>query len=472
MLNYVILCGGSGSRLWPLSREKMPKQLLPLVNERTMLQNTVLRIKDLPVNIITVICNIDHAFLVKKQIEELDLDIQFQIITEPIGRDSCAAVCIASLLGNLDDTTLIVPCDHVFDVSEFTNVVLNGITYAESSIITFGISPTRPETGYGYIEIDKTNNKTLNFVEKPNYETACEYIESKKFYWNAGVFLFKNKNVIHCFKDYAPDILLSCEFALNDAKNSYDEKILNLPKNFLDCRSISFDYGIMEKLCADENSSVDKITLVYSSTWCDIGSFHVLHEHLLEENAECKNVLKGDIILHKTSNCYIETENKLVAAVGLDNLVIVNTRDALLVCNKDMTQHVKDIVGDLKNKNREERIIHSKAYRPWGWYQNIEGNDTNGFKVKRICVFSGKKLSLLSHDKRSEHWVIIKGSAKVQVGHDFLNLGVNQHVYIPKKTLHRMENVGPHDLEFIETQIGAYLGEDDIIRYEDDFGRV
>ena len=472
-MNYVILCGGSGSRLWPLSREKLPKQLLPIVNANTMLQNTVLRCKNLEmVNKITVICNIEHAFLVEKQLKGLTT-IPVYIVTEPIGRDTAAAVAIASLLSDPLEKTLIVPCDHVFDDTAFVSTIKCGLEQEGTTIVTFGINAAHPETGYGYIETDLATMKTLQFVEKPNYDTAMRYIESGNFFWNAGVFLFQNRAMISCFEQYAPDILDACRKSLNLCAGEYTKPMnIALPRDiFSQCRAISVDYAIMEKLCNDSCATVGKMTIPYKGTWCDIGSFYALHEFLLDGFPD-KNVIKGDVITYDTTNCYIESDKSLVTVVGLENMVIVNTRDALLVCHKDKTQDVKKIVDILKEQKREERIIHSTAFRPWGWYCNIEGNDHSGFKVKRIAVYPGKKLSLQSHDNRSEHWVIVKGTAKVQVGHDFLTLSVNQHVYIPKKTLHRMENIGEDLLEFVETQIGSYLGEDDIIRYEDDFGRV
>lgn len=474
-MNCVILCGGTGSRLWPLSREKLPKQLLAIVDDRTMLQNTVLRCNNLPMKNLLIICNKEHSFLIQQQVKELNLDISYKIVAEPMGRDTSAAVATAALFGEKEDITLIVPCDHVFDSNAFSNIVLDGMEYSENSIVTFGIKPTRPETGYGYIEADKISKQTLQFVEKPDYKTACDYLNSDNFYWNAGVFLFKNKIMLQCFKNYASDILENCKDCLSNIDCTFQQNdIVNLPEKFVECRAISVDYAIMENLCKEKEKSweIQKITLAYDSIWCDIGSFNALHEHLLDDENTNRNILKGDIISNNTTNCYIETENALVATFGINNLVIVNTRDALLVCNKDDSQQVKKIVDLLKVNKRQERIIHAKAFRPWGWYCNVEGNDTSGFKVKRICIYPGMKLSLQSHNNRSEHWVIVKGDARVQVGDDFLNLGVNQHVYIPKKTLHRIENIGNEMLEFVETQIGDYLGEEDIIRYEDDFGRI
>lgn len=473
-MNCVILCGGSGSRLWPLSREKLPKQLLPIVDENTMLQNTLLRFKQVDVEKYTIICNKEHYFLVDKQVNELGefLDIDVRIVTEPLGRDTAAAVAIAALLGEPEENTIVVPCDHVFDDEAFQETLTNGLTFLDKSIVTFGIKPTRPDTGYGYIKINKDTEETLQFVEKPNLEKAQEYMNSGDYLWNAGVFMFKNKNMLACYEKYAVDILEMCQLTLKHSGDLSKQLIHLSPALFIQCRPISVDYAIMEPLCADNisNGGVNKITIPYTSTWCDIGSFEALHD-FLESKDSSRNIVKGDAILEQASNCYIESEKSLVAVVGVQDLVIVNTRDALLVCNKNKTQDVKKIVDVLKKTNRGERVVHALENRPWGWYCNIEGDEFSGFKVKRIAVYPGKKLSLQSHDKRSEHWVIVRGSAKVQVGHDFLMLGVNQHVFIPKKTLHRMENVGDDLLEFVETQIGDYLGEDDIVRYEDDFGR-
>lgn len=481
MINCVILCGGSGSRLWPLSREKLPKQLLPLVNEYTMLQNTIMRFNKLSATMpmhFTIICNIEHAFLVQTQINNLQQPVQATIVAEPMGRDTAPAIAIASLLSKPDATTLIVPCDHVFDDDKFVESVQAGLPHCKNNIVTFGIIPTCAETGYGYIKTDIATNATIEFVEKPNYEIAYKYVAAGNYYWNAGVFLFRNKDMLECFAKFAPDTLALCKTTLECSPTIMG--IIQLSKEtFCKCTPISIDYAIMEKLCKDKDNSVKGITIPYKYSWCDVGSFKSLYELLLQDSEDIRpyrkhtnNIVKGDVIMHETNNSYVETENAMVALVGVDNLVVVNTRDALLICDKNKSQDVKHIVNALKTQNRVERICHAKVYRPWGWYCNIEGNDTSGFKVKRIAVYPGKKLSLQSHEERSEHWVVVKGNAKVQVGDDLLILHANQHVYIPKKTLHRMENIGDELLEFVETQIGDYLGEDDIIRYEDDFGRV
>jgi len=484
MSNFVILCGGSGSRLWPKSREKLPKQFLKITNEYTMFQNTILRIQYLitnynylfPKNKIIVICNKEHSHIVDLQINELNIDINYQIVGEPKGRDSAPAICIASLLGELNDNTFILPCDHVFDDNVFSKCCAKAMDYVENSIITFGIKPTRPETGYGYIQVDNETNDTLKFVEKPNYEKATQYVFEGTYLWNAGVFVFKNKNMRQCFERYANDIYISClktidKSILKDRNKSFllDDII------FSDCRAISVDYAIMEQLCHDKSTNkletITKKTILYNSKWSDIGSYSSLYEEL-DKNSD-GNVINGNIITLNTRNCYIESSpQSLITTIGIKDLIIVNTDDALLISNMDNSQDVKEIVNQLKGEKREEVVLHKTVFRPWGWYKNIEGHDNSGFKVKRIAVYPGKRLSLQSHNKRSEHWVIVKGTAKVQLGFEFYTLTKDQNIYIPVNSLHRISNIGNELLEFTETQIGDYLGEDDIIRYEDDFGRV
>jgi mannose-1-phosphate guanylyltransferase/mannose-6-phosphate isomerase len=476
MINFVILCGGSGTRLWPYSREKLPKQLLKLTNEKTMLQNTISRIYNLVKKIndknieykLTIICNKEHTHFIEKQINELKVSINYQIISEPIGRDSAPAICISALLGTIDDNTFVMPCDHIFNDIEFSNSCIKSFEYIETSIITFGIKPSRVETGYGYIKIDD-NKTTIQFVEKPDYNTAKKYFEKGSYLWNAGIFIFKNKNMIDCFKKYANEIYINCVQTLKNT-NLNETKILLSENPFIDCKSISVDYAIMEKLCNDEDTEIQKKTILYNSTWNDIGSFMALFEEL--EKDSNNNVIKGDVITFDTNNCFIDSNHCLTTTIGLNNLIIVNTDDALLICDNKKTQDVKKIVETLKLTKREESILHKTVFRPWGYYKNVEGNNEDGFKIKRISVYPGKRLSLQSHNYRSEHWVMVKGTAKVQVGHNISTLNKDESVYIPVKSLHRIENIGDDLLEFTETQIGDYLSEDDIIRYEDDFGRI
>ena len=493
MTNFVILCGGSGSRLWPKSREKMPKQLLKLTNKYTMFQNTVLRIINLVKTIaknsdsngdsngdsdndktvldnnLIIICNKEHSHIIERQLNELKIEVNYQIVSEPKGRDSAPAICISALLGEYEDKTIIMPCDHVFNDNDFTSCCLKSFEYLDTSIVTFGIKPTRPETGYGYIKIDENSNNTIDFVEKPTLEVAQKYFEEGNYLWNAGIFIFKNKNILSCFEKYAKDIYDNCVQTLKNTNTNSCNIILS-ETPFIDCKAISIDYAIMEKLCNDSEININKKTILYNSTWNDIGSYMALYEEL-EKNDE-NNVIKGDVMTINTNNCYIDNEHSLTAVIGLKDLIIVNTEDALLICDNTKSQDVKKIVESLKIQKREEIMLHKTVFRPWGYYKNVEGHDINGFKIKRISVYPGKRLSLQSHNHRSEHWVIVKGTAKVQLNSDSIIINKDESIYIPVKALHRIENIGDDLLEFTETQIGYYLGEDDIVRYEDDFGRI
>ena len=487
-MNFVILCGGSGSRLWPKSREKMPKQLLRLTNDFSMLQNTVLRAIncDLENSQIFIICNKEHYFIILEQINELKIaDLKIKIIAEPVGRNSAPALCISSLIGAPNDVSIIMPCDHVLDIEEFKNCIGKSMSFINKSIVTFGILPNKPETGYGYIKVKYNENLDAKghliekFIEKPCLKDAIEYYESGQYYWNAGIFIFKNINMISTFEKYAPDILESCKKCLSSTDLS--SGIITLSNDFLNVRAISIDYAIMEPLTKDAkkvNLIINAYTIPYNAHWSDIGSYSSLYDELIENPVNIfqnkNNVLRNcDPFLYNVSNSYIDSEKAFVALIGVDNLVVVNTDDALLICNKDQTQDVKRVVEYLKtSETRELTEIHKKAYRPWGFYVNVFGGDNDGSKIKKITVYPGKKLSLQSHNYRSEHWVITRGVGRVQLGQDFHLMTVDSHIYIPQKELHRIENVGDELLEFTETQIGAYLGEDDIIRYQDDFGRV
>ena len=479
MVNFVVLCGGSGSRLWPKSREMLPKQFLKMTNEKTMLQNTLLRIltilqreEDSNINIhkIIIICNDNHSHIVEYQVQELQLSLNILVIAEPKGRDSAPAICIASLIDEEEQTTFIMPCDHILEDEQFVHSYSEAIPYLETSIVTFGIKPSHIETGYGYI---KTNKKfiTEEFIEKPNYENAKKFFEDPNFLWNAGIFAFKNKNMIKCFKKYCPDILEICISTLEHSNAQLN--IIHLSENeFGSCRSISIDYSVMEPLCKDNEIDVQKITIPYNFHWNDLGSFSAVFDECVKNDDN--NVFKGDILALQTKDCYIEGDERLITTINVNNLIIIDTADALLICNKNSSQNVKKIVDVLKQDKREHILYHKKVFRPWGWFKNIEGldNGNDGFKVKRIAVYPGKRLSLQSHNFRSEHWVIVKGKAKVTLDNEELYLEQDQSVYIPLKSLHRIENIGEELLEFTETQIGNYLGEDDIIRYEDDFGRL
>lgn len=477
MVNFVVLCGGVGSRLWPKSRVNLPKQLLKMTGTRTMLQDTLLRIVKITQNTqnieqdrIIVICNKIHFHIVQLQINELQLPLQVLIINEPIGRDSGPAICIATLIDDESRTTIIMPCDHILDDDAFLTSYQNALNHTSSSIVTFGIIPTRIETGYGYIKTNETL-VTEKFIEKPNYETASKLFNEPGHLWNAGIFAFKNENMIKCFEKYSPDILQQCILTLEHSK-TYLYAIHLSEEYFINCRSISVDYCIMEKLCSDSETSIKKITIPYNSYWNDLGSFEAIFNEC--EKQENNNVLKGDIITLQTNSCYIESSERLITTIGINDLIIIDTQDALMICDKTKTQNIKNIVDILKQNKRQEVICHKTVYKPWGWFKNIEGDDngSQGFKVKRIGVYPGKRLSLQSHNYRSEHWIIVKGRAKVTLDENEIYLEKDQNIYIPLKSLHRIENIDDDILEFIETQIGDYLGEDDIIRYDDDYGRI
>ena len=455
------MCGGSGTRLWPLSREKLPKQFLNLTDKKyTMFQLTCLRVKNLNYQTLFVICNEEHMFFVKQQLEELNIT-NFKLIGEPFGKNTCAAITTACILSNPNYNLLVMSSDHMWDDKVFTDSVEKGLELIEKGIVVFGIKPSYPETGYGYLHFFE--NDLIKFVEKPNKEKAEEYFESGNYLWNSGNFLFSNIIMTGELKNNAKDIYDEVSNTLNNSGDLTKSEIKLNKDFFIKVRDESIDFAVMEFYKTGK-------VITYDAYWSDIGSFKSLYDHL--EKDSNGNVLDGDIKCIDSFNSLVQSDTKLVTTLGINNLIIIDTRDALFVADKERSQDVKLFVKELKKEQRIETQIHPKAYRPWGWYINIDGNDNSGFKVKKIGVYPGKRLSLQSHNHRSEHWIIVKGTARVQVGKDFHVLNVNQSVYIPIDVLHRMENIGEEMVEFIETQIGNYLGEDDIVRYEDDFGRI
>lgn len=458
-LSVVIMSGGSGTRLWPLSRKLLPKQFLKLTNnQNTMYQISCLNANKLNPEEFVIVCNEKHKFLASQQLEEINI-YNYQIICEPSGKNTAAAISIACSVINQENDIFVMTSDHVWDSEELCNSINKAKKINDNqNILVFGINPTYPETGYGYIKYE--NNNLIEFVEKPNLEKAKEYINGN-YLWNSGNFFFTNSYMINQLEKYALDVISNVRLTLKNSNNQ--NKIISLNSEYFDkVPEISIDYAVMEK-------QEKGIVIKYDGFWADIGSLLSLHN--FKEKDDNNNTKEGDIYTIDTHNCFIKSEERLVTTLNIENLAIVDTKDVLLVADINRSQDVKLFVKQLEKEKREEILCHSKVFRPWGWYKNIEGNDLSGFKVKRIGVYPGKKLSLQSHNHRSEHWVIVKGKAKVQVGKDFLILNENQHVYIPKETLHRMENIGGGELEFVETQIGSYLGEDDIQRYEDDFGR-
>lgn len=459
MFSIVILAGGLGTRLWPLSCKKFPKQFLLLTNDKyTMLQLTINRAMKLKPDNIIIVCNKEHDRIVKQQIDNLGIDKQIvYIITEPIPRNTAPAIAVVCKILQ-SDTILVIPSDHVFDDDLFVNIIKQGIELINEGIVTFGVKPTYAETGYGYIE--HNNNNIIKFIEKPNISNTIKYLNDGKHLWNSGVFLFNRNIMIDEFKLYANDIWESVDNYLNN--KIFVDNVLNLGEIFFrNLRNISIDYAIMV------HHSNGKI-LLYDGRWNDIGSFKSLHNELPKEDNN--NYMDGNIQIIDTNNCYIKSHT-VTATIGIENLIVVNTPHCLLVANSDKCQNIRQIVNELEEKQSPHNDIY-KVNRPWGWYMNIHGDDYCGYKVKNICVFPDKRLSLQSHKKRSEHWVITEGSANVQIGNEKFLLNKNQYIFIPLGVQHRIGNNSSNNLYFIETQIGSYLGEDDIERYEDDFGRI
>ena len=470
MLIPVILSGGVGSRLWPLSRESYPKQLLPLVNEQTLLQNTLKRLQGISnQSSPLIICNENHRFLVAEQLRKINVSPK-HIILEPLGRNTAPAAAVAALSAITYDpeaVLLILPADHIIANPEaFTEAVNAGMPLAlKNYLVTFGIVPTAPETGYGYINAtDAIPNNSValavkRFVEKPDFETAQAYIASGEYYWNSGMFLFKAAHYLKELETFAPDILTASKQALQKAKT--DQDFLRLDETaFKACPSESIDYAVMEK-------THTAVVIPLDAGWNDVGSWSSLWE--ISEQDNQGNVSLGDVVTEKVQNSYLRAEHRLLTAIGVQDLMIIETADAILVADKDHVQDVKKIVSRLKTDARRETELHSKVYRPWGSYECIDNEQR--FQVKRITVNPGASLSLQMHYHRSEHWIVVQGTAKITRGEETMILSENQSTYIPLGVKHRLENPGKLPLEMIEVQSGSYLGEDDIVRFDDIYGR-
>jgi mannose-1-phosphate guanylyltransferase/mannose-6-phosphate isomerase len=471
MIFPVVLSGGSGSRLWPLSRTLLPKQFLPLVGQQTMLQETLLRLKGLanlrdPV----VVCSNDHRFLAAEQLREAGIASSAQIL-EPAGRNTAPAVAVAALCvaaSAKDGVMLVLPADHLIrDIARFHEAVARAATTAASGhLVTFGIVGHEPETGYGYIERGEPMPdsagcyRVARFVEKPDAERAREFIDSGRFYWNSGMFVFKASRYLEELEKYRPEVLKAAQAAWD--RRSRDLDFIRLDeKAFLASPSDSIDYAVMEK-------TRDAVVVEADIGWSDIGSWTALWQ--AGKPGPGGNVTLGDVQADDTKNCYIRAESRLVAAVGVEDLVIVETADAVLVTHKNCSQDVKKTVEALKARQRDEYLVHKRVYRPWGYYEGLDMAER--FQVKRIMVKPGSKLSLQMHHHRAEHWVVVSGTARVTRGEETLLLSENESTYIPLGTKHRLENVGKVPLHMIEVQSGSYLGEDDIVRFEDDYKRT
>ena len=466
MITPVILSGGSGTRLWPLSRKLHPKQFIDLVNDTTLFQDTILRLPKNTANPL-IICNEEHRFLAAEQLRQINKESN-GIILEPIGRNTAPAIALAALkfINNGEDPLLLVlSADHLIkNIGAFHQSIEVAEKLAENNkLVTFGIVPYKAETGYGYIKanIDNTANyyNIQSFTEKPNEEDAKKYLDSGNYLWNSGMFMFKASIYLQELEKFEPEILASCKKSCQTEYKDKDFIRLNNDE-FFQCPEQSVDYAVME-------NTKDGVVVPLDANWSDIGSWDALWD--AKNKDKNGNVSEGDVILDEVKNTYTYSSNRLVSVIGTSDLVIVDTQDALLVANKKYSQNIKNIVSQLKQDSRTEADNHRKVFRPWGYYDSIDAD--NGFQVKRILVNPGAKLSLQKHKHRAEHWVVVNGIAKVTCGDKTFSLNKNQSTYIPKGEVHRLENTEETDLEIIEIQTGDYLGEDDIIRLEDDYQR-
>lgn len=464
-LQPVLLSGGSGTRLWPLSREAYPKQFLPLAGEHTMLQDTWRRVAPLAGAAPIVVANEEHRFLAAEQLRLVGVE-HADIILEPVGRNTAPAIAAAALQAsaNGDDPLLLVlPSDHVVrDPEAFRAAVTAAIPDAEAgALVTFGIVPAAPETGFGYIQAAEGQGvrQVLRFVEKPDAATARGYLEAGGYYWNSGMFLFRASRYLAELGRFRPDILAAVRAAFAGAARDGD--FIRLEREaFAACPADSIDYAVMEK-------TADARVLPVDIGWNDVGSWSALWE--VSEQDGDGNARQGDVIAVDSRNSYAYAR-RLVALVGVEDLVVVETDDAVLVARKDRVQQVKDVVARLKSDQRSHAVLHREVHRPWGSYDSIDQDA--GFQVKRIKVKPGARLSLQSHKHRAEHWIVVRGTARVTRDNDVFELHANQSTYIPLGARHRLENPGSETLELIEVQSGSYLGEDDIVRYEDVYGRA
>ncbi|HEY2892177.1 MAG TPA: mannose-1-phosphate guanylyltransferase/mannose-6-phosphate isomerase [Dongiaceae bacterium] len=466
-IHPVVLSGGSGTRLWPLSRAAYPKQLMPLVGENSLLQETIQRVADpkrfaAPV----LICNDDHRFLVAEQLRAIACKAE-AIVLEPVGRNTGPAVAAAAMMAKPENLLLILPSDHyIVDAEKFRAAITVAAKAAEAgSLVTFGIKPTAPETGYGYIQrgeaaVTRGAFKVAAFVEKPDAPTAEKYLAADKYLWNSGMFLFRADRFLAELQKFEPAMLAAVKEAVAGATRDLD--FIRLAKeSFAKATSKSIDYAVMEK-------TKDAAVVPADMGWTDVGSWAALWD--VAQRDSQGNALVGDVIAADVTNSYIRSESRLVTAVGLDNIVLIETVDAVMAVARDRAQDIRLIVDKLQKAERGERLAHRRVYRPWGSYETVDIDD--GFQVKRLVVNPGARLSLQKHARRAEHWVVVRGTARVTRDRDVYDLHANQSTYIPLGAVHRLENPGEEILHLIEVQSGDYLGEDDIVRLEDNYGRV
>jgi mannose-1-phosphate guanylyltransferase/mannose-6-phosphate isomerase len=471
MLTPVILSGGAGTRLWPLSRELYPKQLLALTGERTMLQQTALRLSGLAAASPVVVCNDAHRFLVAEQLRQLKMDTR-AVVLEPFGRNTAPAIALAAvaalkMAAGEDPELLVLPADHVIrDVGAFQKAVRTALpAVQQGKLVTFGIVPSAPETGYGYIQRGSESAaaaglfQIARFVEKPDLERAQQFLQSGDYLWNSGMFMFRAGRYLQELEKFAPQIARVCRAAFENAASDLDFMRIDA-KTFENCPSDSIDYAVMEK-------TSDAVVVPLDAGWSDVGSWSALHDACDADRHG--NVSRGDVISEDSNGNYLYAESRLVATVGLQDHVVVETKDAVLVAPKDRVQDVKKLVTRLKEAGRYEHSLHREVFRPWGSYDSIENGER--FQVKRLKVKPGATLSLQMHHHRAEHWIVVSGTARITRGEEVFLLEENQSTYIPIGVKHRIENPGMIPLHIIEVQSGSYLGEDDIVRFDDRYGR-
>ncbi|MBA4501509.1 mannose-1-phosphate guanylyltransferase/mannose-6-phosphate isomerase [Marinobacterium marinum] len=472
MLYPVIMAGGNGSRLWPLSRQLNPKQFLPLAdNHRSMLQATIQRLEGLNTALLLLICNEEHRFIAAEQLRQLGME-EANILLEPVGRNTAPAIALASLRAvdtstqDEDPVLLVLAADHLIqNVEAFHASIATALPLAQQGkLVTFGIVPTHAETGYGYIEqgtaLDTGGYIVSRFVEKPDQVTAEKYLSSGQYLWNSGMFMFRAGRYLEELERYRPDILAACRSALSNANQDMHFTRVDA-EAFAVCPDDSIDYAVMEK-------TDSAVVVPLDAGWSDIGAWSALWD--VSDKDVNGNVCKGDVLAHDSRNTYLHAESRLVATVGVEDLVVVETKDAVLVAHRDRVQDVKKVVESIKKDGRHEHMNHREVYRPWGVYDSIDSGER--YQVKRITVKPGAKLSVQMHHHRAEHWIVVSGTAKVTNGDKTYLVTENQSTYIPVGQVHALENPGVIPLELIEVQSGAYLGEDDIVRFEDRYGRV
>ncbi|MEP9399351.1 mannose-1-phosphate guanylyltransferase/mannose-6-phosphate isomerase [Mesorhizobium sp. KR2-14] len=463
----VIMAGGSGTRLWPLSRQHYPKQFHALTGERSLLQETVMRLEGMEAATPLLICNEEHRFLVAEQLRQIGQE-DLTILLEPVARNTAPAIALAALYARSegdDPLMLVLAADHfIRDVAQFQEAIAAGVPLAqEGRLVTFGVVPERPETGYGYIKrgaaLAQGGFAVDSFAEKPDAQTAARYLASGDYYWNSGIFLFRASRFLEELERFRPDILLACQKATGALKP--DMQFVRVDaRAFEACPSESVDYAVMEK-------TAHAAVVPLKARWSDIGSWSALWE--VQDRDESGNALGGDVLSLDSANNLVRAESRLVALVGIEDLVVVETKDAVLIARKDKVQDVKSIVDLIKKNGRNEHLNHREVYRPWGHYDSIDFGERD--QVKRITVKPGAKLSVQMHHHRAEHWIVVRGTARVYKGDEVLLLTENQSTYIPLGEVHALENPGKIPLELIEVQSGSYLGEDDIVRFEDRYGR-